>query len=161
MKEERKKNPKGYITFSLPVGSTRPGMVSFFEDIMPYAKEIVGEARVKVVNMANMTLSEEAELAMGTAILFVNHGGGSASSIFLPKHVAIILYAHGGCKESDGVNMKWCEDGKNAHFDSIFYNSVLYIRPSLVEQDDRGDTEKIKYLLKMELTKTIESWGNM
>lgn len=160
IKKEKKKYPKGYITFSLPVGSTHPEMVSFFEDIIPYAKEIVGEDRVKVVDMANMTLSEEAELTMDTAILFVNHGGGSASSIFLPKDAAVILYAHGGCKKENG-SMKWCEDGKNAHFDSIFYNSVSYIRPSWVEQDDRGDTEKIKNLLKMELTKTMESWGTI
>ena len=159
MQEEKKKNPKGYITFSLPIGSSRPGIVSFFEDIIPYAKEIVGEDRVKVVNMANLTLSEEAELAMDTAVLFVNHGGGSVTSIFLPKHAAVILYAHGGCHKRG--SQKWCEDGKYANFDSMFYKSVSYIRPSWVEHEDRSDTEKTKHLLKMELTKTMESWGTI
>ena len=146
----------GYITFSLPGGTTRPEQVSNFENIVPIAKELFGNDKVKVVDMAKLTLQEEALLVMDTAILFANHGSGSLSSIFCERGSAIFLYASGEC--TGHPNTVWCDHGRN-HFDSVFYESAGYIRTQWIEKEDRNNTAKIKNLLQLEMRKTLDAWS--
>ena len=51
---------------------------------------------------------------------FANHGGGSASSIFLSRDASpsVFLYTAGKCNPNP-KNRQWCDLGKN-HFDSVF-----------------------------------------
>lgn len=152
--QKRLEGPNCYITFSLPVGSSRPKEVSFFENIIPIAKTLYGEDRVKVVDMAKLSAREEAMLALDTSILFVNHGGGSATSIFLPRDASVFLYTAGGCAR----NSVWCDEGKN-HLDSVFYNGNGYVRHHWIEEGDRDNTEKIKALMQREYEQTLDIWG--
>ena len=92
---ENSNKREGYITFSLPGGSSRPKEVTFFENIIPIAKALVGEDKVKVVDMANVTVQEEARIAMSSALLFVNQGGGSMSSVFMNRGSTVFLYTAG------------------------------------------------------------------
>lgn len=153
--QKKAEGPDGYITFSLPVGSTRPKEVSFFENMIPIARTLYGEDIVKVVDMAKLSAQEEAMLALDTAVLFVNHGGGSATSIFLPRDASVFLYTAGGCGKKSNL---WCDEGKN-HLDSIFYNSNGYVRQQWIEEGDRNNTEKIKALMQREYEQTLDSWG--
>ncbi len=146
--------PKCYITFSLPVGSSRPKEVSFFENIIPIAKTLYGEDRVKVVDMAKLSAQEEAMLALDTSVLFVNHGGGSTTSIFLPRDASVFLYTAGRCRQ----NNPWCDEGKN-HYDSVFYNGNGYVRQHWIEEGDRDNTEMIKAWMQREYEQTLDIWG--
>jgi len=146
--------PDGYITFSLPVGSSRPKEVSFFENMIPIARTLYGEDKVKVVDMAELSAREEAMLALDTAVLFVNHGGGSVTSIFLPRDASVFLYTAGGfCNKG-----LFCDEGKK-HLDSVFYNSNGYLRQQWIEEGDRKNTEKITALMQREYEQTLNSWG--
>eukprot|EP00957_Ditylum_brightwellii_P018076 1362057-Ditylum_brightwellii.AAC.1 len=149
--------PAGYITFSLPGGSSRPHEVSFFENIIPIAKDLYGEEKVKVVDMAKLpTFQEEAHLAMNTAVFFANHGGGSSTSIFLPWGSSVFLYAAGAhAKYKDGP---WIDIGKKVHLDSIFYATSSYIRPTWIHENERDDVVRIAKMLQSEYKRTMESW---
>lgn len=153
--EEQKHNPAGYVTFSLPAGSSRPKEVSFFDNIIPIAKELYGEEKVRVVDMATLTMKEEVMLAMDTAVLFANHGGGSATSIFLPRDAGVFLYSAGKCKRGSEM---WCDMGRN-HYDVVFYGSNGYMRPTWIHENERNDTSKIKDLLEMQVKMTLSSWA--
>ena len=149
---KEKKSPAGYITFSLPSGSSRPDEVSLFENIIPVAKELYGEDKVKITDMATLTTKEESMLAMDTAVLFANHGGGSSTSIFLPWGSSVFLYAAGKCGEY------WCDLGHKNHFDSVFYASNGYMRPTWIHEDERENIVRIKQILQIEYKRTIDSW---
>ncbi len=132
--QKKAEGPDGYITLSLPAGSSlRPKEVSFFENMIPIARTLYGEDRVKVVDMSM--------LALDMAVLFVNHGGGRVCNVdfFLPRDASVFLYTVGRCKKPN----VWCDEGKN-HLDSVFYNSNGYVRQQWIEEGDRIDTEKIK-----------------
>ncbi len=57
-------------TFSLPIRSSRPQEVAFFENIIDVTKKVYGENKVKVVDMAKLSTEEEAMLILDTAVLF-------------------------------------------------------------------------------------------
>ena len=153
--KKEKKIPAGYITFSLPVGSSRPKEAWMFKNIIEVATQIFGEDKIKVVDMATLTMKEEALLAMDTAVLFANHGGGSATSVFLPRDASIFLYTTGKCSRKA---MHWCDQGLQ-HFDSIFYNSAGYIRPTWLETSDRFNMQRLQNLLRLEYEKTMAAWS--
>jgi hypothetical protein len=150
-----KQSPAGYITFSLPGGSSRPDEVSFFENIIPIAKNLYGEEKVKVVDMAKLsTYQEEVHLAMNTAVFFANHGGGSSTSIFLPWGSSAFLYAAGPCSKGS----LWCDIGNKNHLDTIFYTTSSYIRPTWIHENERDDVTRITKMMQSEYKKTMESW---
>jgi hypothetical protein len=156
--EMAKHDPVGYITFSLPIGSSRPTAVTFFENVIPVAQEMFGIDKVKVVNFSNMTIREQALIAMDTAVLFSYHGGGSATSVFLPKDASILLYSTvGRCTDKMDRGYVWCDRGRN-HFDSVFYSSDSYIRTVWVNPEDRYNTERARKLLEIEYDKTMKAW---
>jgi hypothetical protein len=151
-------NPAGYIVFSLPIGSSRPKEVAYFENVIPVAQNIYGHDKVKVVNFSNMTIKEQALLAMDTAVLFSNHGGGSATSLFLPKDASLLIYStKSSCAEKTSNGYVWCDRGRN-HFDAVFYNSNSYIRTVWVHPEDRANTEKVTTLLQVEYENTMKAW---
>jgi hypothetical protein len=153
------RDPIGYITFSLPIGSSRPTAVTFFENIIPIAQHMFGNEKIQVVDFSNMTVREQALLAMDTAVLFSYHGGGSATSIFLPKDASILLYSTvGRCTDKTDRGYVWCDRGRN-HFDSVFYTSDSYIRTTWVNPEDRYNSAKVKTLLEIEYEKTMRAWG--
>ena len=147
--------PAGYITFSLPTGSSRPEEVDFFERIIPVAKRFLGEDKVIVVDMSSLSMREEAIIALNTAVLFVNHGGGSVTSVFLPVDSSVFIYSNGKCSKGP---FDWCDDGKN-HFDNIFYNSNGSFRHHWIEPEDRNKIEKVSSLLQMEYEQTMHHWA--
>ncbi len=61
--------PAGFITFSLPIGSTRPEEGTWFENIIPMVKQIYREDKGKVVDMAELS-REEVILALDTWGIF-------------------------------------------------------------------------------------------
>ena len=97
---------KGYITFSIPAGSSRPNLVTNFEKEIPIARQRYGSERVKVVDFAQLSIESQAELISNTAVLFTNHGGGSFVSLFLPSGATAFVYYH-----------------KKYKFDESFYES--------------------------------------
>jgi hypothetical protein len=86
------KPPVGYITFSLPVGSSRPDLVYSFGEEIALAKLKYGDDAVRVVDMANTTLHDQAELVLNSAVLLTNHGGGSVVSLFVPVGSTAIAF---------------------------------------------------------------------
>ncbi|GFH55489.1 hypothetical protein CTEN210_11965 [Chaetoceros tenuissimus] len=162
-KIEDSKKREGYITFSLPGGSSRPKEVTFFENTIPIAKALVGEDKVKVVDMANVTVQEEARIAMSSALLFVNQGGGSMSSVFMSRGSTVFLYTAGKMcpkpRRDDGYvrDNHWCV-GKKKRFDHIFYESAGYIKPVWIDPVDRNNTAKIEDMMRGEYRRVMENW---
>jgi hypothetical protein len=87
--------PVGYITISLPVGSSRPDQVHAFTAEIDEARRRYGDGVVRVVDMAQLTWREQADLVQNTAVLLTNHGGGGVVSIFLPRGAAVFNFWHG------------------------------------------------------------------
>ena len=134
--------PQGYVTFSLPGGSSRPDQVHWFEDEITWAKHRYGSDLVRVVNMGNMTLQQQATLLGETAVLMTNHGGGAASSIFLP--------------EGDGVIDFWHGDKRMDH---NFCESAGFFRVTWVSDGARRDINRTRLLLEHEYERTMIDWG--
>ena len=81
----------GIITVALPIGNTHHGVQSF-DEIIPALKARFGDENVRAYDMANLTLQEQAEVVSQTKVFLCNSGGGSASSLFLPRGSSLILY---------------------------------------------------------------------
>ena len=159
----KKKKPAGYITFSLPMGSSHLNTVSMFKNIIPIAKIVFGEDKVKVVDMAKLTIQEEVLLVMDSAVLFVNNVGGSSTSIFLQRDTCVFLYLHGvfskGLKEDNDKNIG-CDRGRGkVHYYGVFYKLSGYLRPTWIEEVKRTNIIRIKNLLGVEYKKTMDSWS--
>ena len=107
----------GKITISLPVGNSHAGVQSF-EQIIPALKAQFGNENVGVYDMSNLTIQEQAELISQTQVLLSNSGGGSASSLFLPRGSSLILY-----HLKHIMNDKW------------LYDSVAYFHPDWLPCD--------------------------
>lgn len=127
----------GYITFSLAYGASRgKGEVSFFEEEIEAARQRYGEEAVRAVDFANMTLKEQGILIGNSAALFTNHGGGSASTVFLPKGSSAFVYWRGQMRDHE------------------FYRSVAYFTTQWIGYDARENVERTMRLLDMEIQKT-------
>jgi hypothetical protein len=131
------KPPVGYITFSLPGNSSRPGLVYFFEEEIKLATQKYGADAVRVVDMAKMTLQEQAELVANSAVMLTNHGGGSAVSVFLPTGSGILVFWHG-----------------NSRMDHAVYESAGYLRPIWVSEAERPYVNRTMALIEREVEKT-------
>ena len=88
-------------------------------------------------------LEEQADLISNSAILFTNHGGGSASTVFLPKGASAFVYWRGQQRDIE------------------FYRSVAYFRTEWIEYHQRRDVARTMRLLEMELIKTSVMYPNM
>jgi hypothetical protein len=120
------KPPIGYITFSLPFGSSRgKGEVTLFEKEIQLVRQKYGEHAVKAVDMANITMREQAELVGNSVVFFTNHGGGSASTTFLPKGATALVY--------------WAEFKR----DIEFYQSVGFFQTKWISKSERSEMGKI------------------
>lgn len=136
------REPRGYITFTLPFGATRGKKVYWFEKEIAWAKTRFGDDLVRVVNMANMTIPEQSEMMEHTAVILTNHGGGAASSIFLPSGAGVLSYWHG-----------------DVRFDHNVFETAGYIRVTWVSQEARSDTDRIAALVEHEYERTMIEWG--
>jgi len=87
--------PKGYITFSLSLQSTRTDLVWAFTEEFEHAKAVYGEDAVRFVDMSTLTVREQTEVTANSAVYLTNHGGVGATSIFLPKGASVIVFWHG------------------------------------------------------------------
>jgi len=136
--------PKGYITFSLALGATRgKGEVTFFAEEVRLARQRYGEDAVMAVDFSNMTMEDQGRIISNSAVLFTNHGGGSASTVFLPKGSAAFVYYRGEQRDHE------------------FYRNVAYFRTQWIEYHERRDVERTMGLLEMELTKTSILYPNL
>ena len=135
--ELNNRTPRIYITFSLPGGSSRPSEVSFFKNFISAAKDRYGAHRIRVKDMARLSFKEQAELSMETAIFVSNHGGGSSTSIFLPKGASVFLY-----------------HTQKVKFDRRFFETLSYLQTVWVHPDDRNDTVKLMGMVEAALEAT-------
>jgi hypothetical protein len=136
-------HPRGYITFSLPYGATRgAGEVTFFEQEIYEAQQMYGYHAVQAVDFANQTMNKQVQLIANSAVLFTNHGGGSASSMFLPKHSTAFMYWRGQQRDEE------------------FYRSVAYFTTEWIEYRQRQDIKRTMRLLAMHLTQTSLRYPN-
>ena len=133
--------PAGYITFSLPGGSTRPGLVYFFEEEIKLAKARYGVDVVRVVDMATISIQEQAELVRNSVVFLTNHGGGGVVSIFAPQGAAIFVYWHG-----------------SRRFEANFYESAGYFRTTWVGIEERNYTERTMAMIDAEVEKSSLIW---
>ena len=121
---------RGYITFSLPVGTTHPDKVTMFQDVIPVAEQTYGKERVRVVDMAKLSLTEQADLVRNSLVYLTNHGGGSASGLFVPRGATIVIF--------HGVGRLGEDKMLDRHFwNSLGYARVLWIHPTQHHNVDR------------------------
>ncbi len=122
-----------YITFSLPFNSTRGSGLSNFSDIIQAAQARYGPRRVQVVNLANMTLSEQAWLVLHSCIFVTYEGGGSHSSIFLPPGGTVVLY---------NSNSIYTRPKFQAFYrDRTWYDTMSQVQKVWVSAEDRNNVE--------------------
>jgi hypothetical protein len=131
------KSPVGYITFSLPIGSSRPNSVHWFEEEIRLAKQKYGEDAVRVADMSNMTWQDQAELIVNSAVLLTNHGGGGVVSMFLPVGSSAIVFWH-----------------DKHRYDHNFYESAGYFRPLWVSVGEREYVNRTMAMIEREVEKT-------
>ncbi len=120
-----------YITFSLPFNSTRGSGLSNFSDIIQAAQALYGPRRVQVVNLANMTLSEQAWLVLHSCIFVTYEGGGSHTSIFLPPGGTVVLY------NSNSIYTR--RKFQAFHRDRTWYDTMSQVQKVWVSAEDRNN----------------------
>jgi hypothetical protein len=135
--EIAEKGPIGYITFSVPVGSSRATFVSMFEEEIKLAKAKYGEEVVRVVDMATISMREQAALVANSAVFLTNHGGGGVVSVFIPAGASVIIYWHGGARR-----------------DINFYESAGYFRPIWLSEQERPYLNRTMAIIEREVEKT-------
>jgi hypothetical protein len=91
------------ITMVLPVGNSHPG-VEWFESIAPAVQaQFPHPGMVQLVDMATLTVPEQLLLASRSAVYITNHGGGSATSLFLQSGSTVLLFADKKTREDDDL----------------------------------------------------------
>lgn len=133
---QREAQNQGFITISLPVGTTHANKVTYFEDVIETAKKRFGSERVKAVDMAKLSMPEQAQLVRESTVYLTNHGGGSASAVFLPRGATLIIY-HGIGRQ-----------GEPKMLDRHFWNSLGYARVLWVHPTDHHNVEKSMNLIQ-------------
>lgn len=136
--------PIGYITFSIPVGTSRPDEVWWFEDEIKAAKMRYGEDVVRVVNMANITIQDQARIVTNSAVLITNHGGGGFVSLFLPKGAGALVFWHKGIR-----------------FDHAFYESAGYFRPVWIGVEERPQINRTMAIIDYLVEQSSLVWPNI
>jgi Glycosyltransferase 61 len=131
-KEEASKDPisKRFIIISLPVGTTHADKVTHFDDIIDAAKQTFGPNLVKVVDMSKLSVKEQVQLVRVSAVYLTNHGGGSASAVFLPRDATLVIY-HGIGRQ-----------GEPKMLDRHFWNSLGYVRVRWVHPNEHHNINK-------------------
>ena len=76
--------------------------------------------------MAKLSFKEQAELALDTAVFVTNHGGGSSTSVFLPRGASVLLY-----------------HTPNVKFDRRYYETLSYLRTVWIPVEEYDNTEKL------------------
>jgi hypothetical protein len=136
--------PKGYITFSLSSGSSRPDLISHFEDEIRLASFKYGHEMVRVVDMSSITMVEQARLVGNSAVLVTNHGGVGGVSVFLPRGAAAIVFWHGPRR----MEHNW-------------YESAGYFRTVWIGEGERPWINRTMALIDDQVVKTSLEWNGM
>ena len=135
-----KQAPLGYIIFSLSVSSSRLDQVYNFELEIRAAKEKFGADVVRVVNMADYSLDEQARIAMNSAVYFTNHGGVTGTTIFVQKLTGVFVFWHG-----------------KGRMDHDYHESSLF-RTTWFSVEDRPHLNRTMALLDAEIERTALDW---
>jgi hypothetical protein len=84
-------------------------------------------------------MQEQAELIANSAALFTNHGGGSASTVFLPKGVSAFVYWRGQQRDIEFYRMAY-----------------LYFRTEWIDYNQRRDVMEEEHADMMETLNKIK-----
>jgi hypothetical protein len=141
---ESRRGPVGHIVFSLPVGSSRANQVLMFEEEIESAKAKYGDDVVRVVNMANITMQEQATILSNAAVFLTNHGGGGAVSTFLQRGTGVLNFWHGAYR-----------------FDHPFYDLAGYFRTTWVSKGEAKVVNRTMALIDLEVERTAMRWPNI
>jgi hypothetical protein len=136
--------PRGYITFSLSIDSSRPDQVYNFTREIQDIRAKYGDKVVNVVDMSTMSVAEQATLAANSAVFLSNHGGVGAPSIFLPQGAAAIIFWHG-----------------RGRLEANFYESAGYFRTNWVSVEERPFVNRTLALIDQEVAKTALRWPSI
>jgi hypothetical protein len=136
--------PAGYITFSLSENSSRPDKIHDFVKEIQLIKAMYGKEVVKVVDMATMSMADQAKLVSNSAVLLTNHGGVGGVSVFLQKGASVIIFWH-----------------NERRFDSNFYESAGYFRVNWVSNEERSFVNRTISLIDTEVEKTALQWPDI
>ena len=127
---------KGLITFALPEGSSRPHEVWWFQNIIDALKETQWKHLINVQSMRNLTIDQQARIALDSSIYFTNHGGGSFTSLFLNRGACAFIYFH------------------EIKRDENFYETVSHFRVRWVSAEERNNTRLIMSAIASEMNQT-------
>ena len=136
----RQEPPRGYVTFALPVGSSRPGEQHWFEEEIRRARARYGNDTVKAVDVATLSMADQASLAHDSAVYLTNHGGGSATTIFLQRGASAFLFWQGR-KRDHGL-----------------YESTEYFQTIWVGSNERQYVDRTMALIEREVEKVAQRW---
>jgi hypothetical protein len=100
-------------------------------------KSQYGEEVVRVVDMATLSMQEQAALVANSAVLLTNHGGGGVVSIFLLVGASAIMYWHG-----------------QRQMEHNFYESAGYFRPVWLSEHECPYLNRTMAIIEREVEKT-------
>ncbi len=135
------KTRAGYIVFSQSVYSSRPDLVSNFENEIKESIQLYGKDVVKVVDLAKMTMKDQVLLLDETAVLITNHGGISSATIFLPRGSAALIYWH------------------KTKMDNQWNEAAGYFRPVFIGVEERPFLNRTMAIIDEQLRKTRVEWS--
>merc|ERR1712029_204551 len=133
--------PRGYITFSLPAGSSRPEEQCWFEEEIRLAQSKFGNDTVMAVDFASLSMKEQALLAHDSVVYITNHGGGSATTTFLQRGSSAFIFWNGGRKRDHGL-----------------YESTEYFRTIWVGPRERRRVDRTMALIDREVERAARQW---
>ena len=127
---------QGRITISLPVDNTHPNDIQNFTSIIPVLQKEFGEENVNAANLAKFSVKEQVDLIASSQVFLSNHGGGSASSLFLQRGSSFLVFHNRGLTR-----------------DIDFYNSLGYFYVDWVEVKE--DAETVVRLIRRALSRPM------
>lgn len=142
----KSKNAKaGYILFSMPYGSSRPDQVYLFENEIKEAISRYGDHKVKVVDLATLSIKDQVLLLDETAVLITNQGGSAgAAALFLHTGSSVIVY--------------WYPTKQQMRMDHPMFEFTGYFRTVWVGKDERGFLNRTMSIIDDQYHKTLREW---
>jgi hypothetical protein len=145
--------PQSKFKIVLSAHSSNDGArdVSFDNQFRFLNKAFPVVASIETVQLANLTLKEQVELASTTNIFVTTCGGGAMTATFLPRGASLILYyqASGGFDFS-----QFNQTGGAAYLDWDLFNNAAYLRVHwlpIESMNTREGLEALMYLVRQEM----------
>jgi hypothetical protein len=122
-----------------------------FDNQFRFLSKAFPAASIETVELANLTLKEQVQVASTTSIFVTTCGGGAMTATFLPRGASLILYY----QATGGFNFdQFNQTGGAAYLDWDLFNNAAYLRVHwlpIESMNTREGLEALMYLVNQEM----------